>query len=192
LLVASDLSATLSLPLVIRTRTKMMSFRTLIVIATLACVHGAVVRRSFGSSYGAAPISSYGAPAAPAPALAPAPASAPAPSYASYGAPAVSYGAPAAQAYGPIFYLEEDRPSLGARIHDFKSRIIGSLAYMKGSLLAKKGQILMKKASYINGNGERLIGLGETLKALKMTQSVEPLNAPQNYYSAPLPAAPGY
>merc|ERR1712071_425833 len=115
LLVASDLSATLSLPLVIRTRTKMMSFRTLIVIATLACVHGAVVRRSFGSS--------YGAPAPPAPALAPAPASAPAPSYASYGAPAVSYGAPAAQAYGPIFYLEEDRPSLGARIHDFKSRI---------------------------------------------------------------------
>jgi len=169
-----------------------MSFRTLIVIASLAYVHGAVVRRSFGSSYGAAPVSSYGAPAAPAPAPAAAPASAPAPSYGSYGAPAVSYGIPAAQSYGPIFYLEEDRPSLGARIHDFKSRIIGSLAYMKGSLLAKKGQILMKKASYINGKGERLIGMGESLKALKMAQNSEPLAPPQNYYAAPLPAPPAY
>ena len=87
----------------------LQSFRTLIVIASLAYVHGAVVRRSFGSSYGAAPVSSYGAPAAPAPAPAAAPASAPAPSYGSYGAPAVSYGIPAAQSYGPIFYLEEDR-----------------------------------------------------------------------------------
>jgi len=171
----------------------MMSFRTLIFVASVACIHGAVVRRSFGSSYGPAPVSSYGAPAAPAPAPAAAPASPPAPSYGSYGVPSVGYGAAPAQTYGPIFYLEEDRPGLGARIHDFKSRIIGSLAYMKGSLLAKKGQILMKKASFINGKGERLIGMGESLKALKLAQNSEPLVAPQNYYAAaPLPAAPGY
>ena len=87
----------------------LQSFRTLIFVASVACIHGAVVRRSFGSSYGPAPVSSYGAPAAPAPAPAAAPASPPAPSYGSYGVPSVGYGAAPVQTYGPIFYLEEDR-----------------------------------------------------------------------------------
>jgi len=192
----------------------MMSFRTLILIASVAYVaNGNVVKRSFGHHYSVAdapaPVSSYGfvapapalAPAAPAPALAaPVPVPVAASSYgaSSYGAPpSLSYPAPAAQAYGPIFYLEEDRPSynLKTRIHDFKSRIFGGLGYMKGSILAAKGQMLMKKANIINKKGERLVGLGETLKSLRYAHASEPLMAPvhQTYYSAPaLPAAPGY
>ena len=90
-----------------------------------------------------APVSSYGfvapapalAPAAPAPALAaPVPVPVAASSYgaSSYGAPpSLSYPAPAAQAYGPIFYLEEDRVTTSISIIFFNDFFLGGHYFLR-------------------------------------------------------------
>lgn len=157
----------------------MMSLRILCVVASIACIQGAMVRRDLGKSFGgygaAPPAPSYGAPAA-------------APSY-GVPPPAPAYGAPAPPSYGPIFFLEEEKPDLKAKFNEFKSKIIGTIGYVKGSLLAAKGQLLLKKANMLNEKGEKLVGLGEQLKALRQAPTPAVASPPvATYYPAPAPA----
>jgi len=118
-----------------------------------------------------------------------APAYGAAPSY----APVSSYGAPAAGGYGygapaqvPQVYYEEEKPDLKAKMQEFKSKIIGTLGYIKGSILSAKGQMMLKKAHKLQEAGEKLLGVGETLKALKQVKTNEV------HYSPPPPAPVAY
>jgi len=160
----------------------MMSLRLVCLIGLIAGIHCDFFH-SKGSGYGSiAP--AYGAPAYGAP---PAPAS-------SYGyapaAPASGYGYGAPAAYAPAVYYEEEKPDLKAKMNEFKSKVIGTLGYIKGSILSAKGQLMLKKAQKLQEAGEKLLGVGETLKALK------PVKTNDVHYSAPAPAygapAPSY
>lgn len=158
-----------------------MSLRLLCLIGLVAGIHCGMVRRDLGkkasNSYSVPPASGYG--------VAP-----PAPIYGA--APASSYIAPSN--YGPpIYYEDDDKPDLKAKLEEFKSKIIGHLGYMKGSILAAKGKMMLKKAHEYQQKGEKLVGIGESLKALKQEKQkhYEPSYAPPApVYSAP--PAPAY
>lgn len=67
-------------------------------------------------------------------------------------------------------------------MEEFKSKIIGTLGFVKGSILAAKGKLLLKKAQLLQEKGEKLLGIGESLKALKQEKHEAP-------YYPPAPAA---
>ena len=73
-----------------------------------------------------------------------------------------------------------------AKMNEFKSKIIGTLGYIKGSILTAKGQMMLKKAHKLQEAGEKLLGVGETLKALKQVKTNEV------HYSPPAPAPAAY